>query len=142
MKHSTSTAAPPCEVLTKRDLLALADRLLADAPEAVEQCVAFIEAESFRLWHGRGRAKMARRLKHCRLDAGQRERLLQAILRRLVSGRFSEQFKDQLRLALYLDPARVFKVARSCCADSAAEHVRRYADWLLRHEMVTVGSHA
>ena len=134
MKRSTSTPAASYDALSKRDLLALADRLLDEAPDAVEECVAFIEAESFSLWHGRARAKMSRRLKHCRLDASQCARLLQAILRRLISGCFSEQFKDQLRLALYLDAARVYKVARSCCAYSSAEHVRRYADWILRHE--------
>lgn len=136
MKRSTSTTATSCDALSKSDLLALADRLLDDAPDVVEQCVAFIEAESLGLWHGRARAKMSRRLKHCRLDASQCARLLQAILRRLVSGCFSEQFKDQLRLALYLDAARVYNVARSCCAYSSADHVRRYADWILRHERI------
>ena len=76
---------------------------------------------------------MSRRLKHCHLTAGQRGRLIRAIVRRLVSGRFSEQFKDQLRLALHLDAAHVYSVARSC-AHISAEHVRRYADWLLLHQ--------
>lgn len=136
MKRSPSTVRPAGDALSKSDLLTLADRLLDDAPDAVEQCVTFIEAESFGLWHGRARAKMSRRLKHCRLDASQAARLLQAILQRLVSGCFAEQFKDQLRLALFLDAARVYKAARSCYAYSSAEHVRRYADWILRHERI------
>ena len=86
-------------MLSKPDLLALCDRLLWDEAAAVEQCVTFIEAETLRLWHGRARAKMARRLKLRSLDSAQRDRLVRSIL-----------------------------------ASSPAEHVRRYAAWLLRHE--------
>lgn len=134
MKHAPPTPTTPLILLSKMDLLALCDRLLRDEAAAVEQCVAFIEAETLRLWHGRARAKMARRLKHCSLAADQRDRLVRSILQRLGSGRFSEQFKDQLRLALHLDAAHVYKVARHYSAASPIEHVRRYAAWLLRHE--------
>ena len=121
------------ESLDKGELIALCDRLLTDDSDAVEECIAFIEAETMGLWHGRARAMMARRLKHCRLSQPQRTRVVRAILDRLVSGRFSEQFKDQLRFVLHVAPERAFTVARSC-QGAAAEHVRRYATWILSHE--------
>ena len=119
--------------LDKGELIALCDRLRTDDPDSVEKCVAFLESETKGVWHGRARAMMARRLKHCRLSDLQRTRAMKAILGRLVSGRFSEQFKDQLRFVMSIAPAKAFAVARSCQA-AAAEHVRRYATWMLSHE--------
>ena len=129
MKGKTSSF----ELLDKGELIALCDRLLTDDSDAVEECIAFIEAETMGLWHGRARAMMARRLKHCRLSQPQRTRIVRAILDRLVSGRFSEQFKDQLRFVLQVAPERAFTVARDC-QGAAAEHVRRYSTWILSHE--------
>ncbi len=121
------------ESLDKAGLHTLCDRLLTDDSDAVEKCIAFIEADTLGLWHGRGRAMMARRLKHCRLSPPQGMRVVRAILDRFASGHFSEQFKDQLRLVLHLAPDRAFTVARSC-QSAAAEHVRRSATWILSHE--------
>ena len=121
------------EALDKVELHALCDRLTADDSDAIEECIAFIEAETMGLWHGRARAMMARRLKHCRLSQPQHTRVVRAILDRFVSGRFSEQFKDQLRFVLHVAPERAFTVARSC-QGAAAAHVRRYATWILSHE--------
>ncbi|NOS72285.1 MAG: hypothetical protein HOP33_20470 [Verrucomicrobia bacterium] len=129
MKTQTSNF----ESLDKGELLALCDRLLTDDPDAVEECVTFIEAEALGLWHGRARAMMARRLKHCRMSQPQRTRAVRAILDRLVRGQFSEQFKDQLRFVLHVAPERAFNVARSC-QGAAADHVRRYATWIMSHE--------
>jgi hypothetical protein len=67
-----SPRLPPFESRSKYDLVALCERLLADDPGAVEGCVAFLEAETVRMWHGRPRAVMARRLKHRPLSAPQR----------------------------------------------------------------------
>ena len=119
--------------LDKGELHALCDRLLTGDSDAIEECIAFIEVETLGLWHGRARAMMARRLKHCRLSQPQCTRVVRAILDRFVGGRFSEQFKDQLRLVLHLAPERAFTVARGC-SGAAAEHVRRYATWILSHE--------
>jgi uncharacterized protein YgbK (DUF1537 family) len=121
------------ELAAKGELIALCDRLLTEDSDAVEECIAFIEAETMGVWHGRARAMMARRLKHCRLSQPQRTSAVRAILDRLVSGRFSEQFKDQLRFVLHVSPERAFAVARSC-QGAATEHVRRYATWILSHE--------
>ena len=125
-----SARVPPFESRSKYDLCALCDRLLANDPDAVEECVAFLEAETVRMWHGRARAVMARRLKHRPLSESQQERVARAVLGRLVRGRFSEGFKDQLRLVLRLDPERAFAVARGVPA-STPEHARRYAAWVL-----------
>ena|ERR1022692_2312040 len=124
------------ESLDKGELHGLCDRLLSEDAEAMETCVAFIEADTRGLWHGRARAMMARRLKHCRLSQSQRARIIRTILERLVSGHFSEQFKDQLRFVLHIASDRAFAVARTCQGVSS-EHVRRYADWVLSHETHT-----
>jgi hypothetical protein len=124
---------PPFETRSKYDLRALCDRLLADDPAAVEECLAFLEAETFRVWHGRARAVMARRLKHHPLSAAQRERVARAVLGRFGRGQFSEGFKDQLRLVLRLDPERAFAAARAI-PTTAPEHVRRYAAWILARQ--------
>lgn len=120
------------ERLSKPQLHSLADSLLSQEPLAVQQCVEFILAETQGVWHGRARAMMCRRLKHCRLDEGQSQQLVACITRRLVEGAFSEQFKDQLRLAMHLDPSLLFQRARDA-AKSPMAHVRRYAQWVLSH---------
>lgn len=116
--------------LSKRDLEEWCDRLMARDATAIELCVAFVEKESTQcLWHGRARAKMCRRLKHVSLSQRQSERLVTAVLQRLQVGVFSEQFRDQLRLAVLLDPKRVESVARSCLG-SPRPHFVRLAKWV------------
>jgi len=134
-------STPTCsfDSFDKLELADLADRLLNEDVIAIEWCVTFIESETFGVGHGRARARMARRLKHCPLSKHQRSRLLQVILDRLVSGRFSEQFKDQLRLALQLDSKRACAIAKEL-SGSAAEHVRRYAEWMLSREAAMTGA--
>ena len=124
------------ESLDKEELHALCDRLLSEDSAAVEESIAFIAAATRGIWHGRARAMMARRLKHCRLSQSQLTRIVRAILARFVSGRISEQFKDQLRFVLHVAPDQAFAVARSCQA-APSEHVRRYAAWILSHETQT-----
>jgi hypothetical protein len=121
------------EVLSKIEVRAIADQLLTGDPNAVETAVRFVCAETVNLWHGRGRAMMCRRMKHVQLSRGQEGRLVTAILGRLSSGDFSEQFRDQLRLAMRLDPEGTAKLAkRSLKSDKS--HVRRFAAWVLSHE--------
>lgn len=128
----TSIPAPHAELalLTKRELHALADGLLAPEPWVIERCVEFVLAETQGLWHGRARAMMCRRLKHCLLGRTHREQLVGCIAGRLASGMFSEQFKDQLRLALHLDRQQTLEVCRKSVG-STKPHVRRYAQWAL-----------
>lgn len=126
---------PTCsfDSFTKLELRDLADRLLEGDPIAIEWCVTFVEAETFGIGHGRARAMMARRLKHCRLSKHQRSRLVKAILNRLVEGRFSEQFKDQLRLAMQIDLQATFSAARNC-RNAGIDYIGRYASWVLKRE--------
>jgi hypothetical protein len=117
--------------VTKRELHAWADALASCEPVAVQRCVDFVVAETKGLWHGRARALMCRRLKHCAMGRAHRSALVTCILERLESGQFSEQFKDQLRLALHLDPQRTLAVARKSLESDRA-WVRRYAGWVLQ----------
>ena len=121
------------EALSKTEVRAIADELLTGDPNAVEEAVRFVCAETINLWHGRGRAMMCRRMKHVELSRGQQGRLVVAILGRLASGDFSEQFRDQLRLAMRLDPEGTSKLARRSLKSDKA-HVRRFAAWVLSHE--------
>lgn len=106
----------------------MADALLDCEPVMVQKCVDFIVVETRGLWHGRARAMMCRRLKHCRLGRTHRTALVQCITGRLVQGAFSEQFKDQLRLALHLDLAGTLSICQASL-QSPKPHVRRYAQW-------------
>jgi len=116
--------------LTKLQLHELADNLLLCEPAVLDYCVEFVVAETKGFWHGRARAIMCRRLKHCQLGRTHRTKLLASILGRLKSGEFSEQFKDQLRLAFHLDLKQTLSVCQQASSSSKL-HVRRYAAWAL-----------
>ncbi|MEG4226740.1 hypothetical protein QUA35_12240 [Microcoleus sp. N9_B2] len=119
---------------SRQGLHEFVDRLLLDDSEAVEMCILFVEADTLVgvAGHGRARARMCRRLKHCTLTASQSQRLVFCITERLDSGHFSQQFKDQLRLALHLDLQTTLAVALACSNDSC-DYVRRYAEWIVTH---------
>ncbi len=119
--------------MTKYELLALAQRLREGDGDARARCVRFLELSSEGVGHGRVRALLARRLKHEALAQGERESLVEAVLARLVAGRFAEQFRDQLRLALALDRDRTRRLAAACLEDPRA-FVREMAEWVLRVE--------
>ncbi|HEX6733299.1 MAG TPA: hypothetical protein VF096_00685 [Azonexus sp.] len=120
--------------LLNTELHALADGLLSGEQWSIDRCVEFVVAESHGYWHGRARAMMCRRLKHCRLGRTQRTQLVEAIVGRLLAGNFSEQFKDQLRLALRLDATRTLAAAHEALGSSRC-HVARYARWVLAHRL-------
>lgn len=119
--------------VTKMELHAWVDALASCEPVHVQRCVDFVLAETKGLWHGRARAAMCRRLKHCELGRSHRTALVGCILDRLESGTFSEQFKDQLRLARHLDLPKTVAAARAAVG-SGKPHVRRYAQWVLSLE--------
>ena len=126
---STASAdAPPG--LSKPALHALADDVLLAVPGALERGIEFVLAETRGHWHNRARAMLCRRLKHVALSPQQSARLVDCITRRLQTGAFTEQFRDQLRLARHLDPARTASAAVNCAA-SELTHVRRLAAWVL-----------
>ena len=115
--------------LSKGELCQLADGLLTLDTAAIEKCIAFILMETRGDRHGRARAVMCRRLKHCPISSAQRLALLTCILGRLSHGIFAEQFKDQLRLAIALDPWQT-RITSQQCLTSAKPYVKRYAAWL------------
>ena len=116
----------------KSELHHFADAALLNDKPAIERCVEFLVDETKWVGDGRVRALMARRLKHCSLTTSQEDRLLQTILNRLQAGRFSEGFKDQLRLAKILNPALTLVAADKCLNNNPyKDHVARYARWLL-----------
>lgn len=118
--------------LSKYEWLAVADELLRhQAPDVVDLCVRFFLAESRGVSDGRIRALLARRFKHCQLGRTHRDQLVACIARRLTEGNFSEQFKDQLRLALHLDRQAILAAAAGCAHGRA--YVRQYALWVLAH---------
>jgi hypothetical protein len=116
---------------TSPQLARLADGIIVGDPAAVETCVLFVCAETRGFGHGRVRARMCRRLKHATLSQQQRAAVVDAVCRRLTDGRFSEQFRDQLRLALVLDAPVVLLCAQRGLTSDVA-HVQRMAAWVLR----------
>ena len=120
--------------LSKQELRALADRLAEQEPVSIGCCVEFVLLETKGNGHGRARALMCRRLKHCELSRPSKRKLLACILQRLQCGKFSEQFKDQLRLAMCLDPKQTSDACERA-ASSEFAYVRRYADWLLLRDL-------
>lgn len=111
----------------------LTDKLLLNDPDAVETSIKFIESNSQDGGHGRVRALMCRRLKHCTLTPQQRTRLVRYVVERLGTGAFAQQFKDELRLILTLDAPALLKAAMESLTDER-EYVRRHAEWILAHD--------
>jgi hypothetical protein len=133
--RTTPIPAPHADLvfLSKKDLHSLADGLILEDQWSIDRCVDFVISETKGLWHGRARAMMCRRLKHCALGRKQRTQLVKAISERLASGEFSEQFKDQLRLAMHLDMETTIAAANKALKSNRS-HAIRYAQWVLSHE--------
>jgi len=83
---------------------------------------------------------MCRMLKHCVVNPEQREQLVTCITGRLGAGNFSEQFYDQLRLAIRLDHQTTFAAARKFSSESPKDYVRRFSSWVLKHDKVNSSS--
>lgn len=101
----------------------------------MSRAIEFVAAESFGMWHNRARAKLCRYFKNHPPPDRDIMRLVDAICARLVDGRFYEQFKDQLSMAIRLAPKRMNDaLALAECSDK--DYVRRYADWV-RHALAS-----
>ena len=114
---------------TKPELESLISRLKHGDRDAEYECVNFFLAESLGIWHGRARAKICRNLKNHHPDATLRLKLVEKIISRLKTGNFSEQFKDQLTMAIRFSPDKMLETAHRL-RDSEKEYVRRYAAWV------------
>ena len=122
--------------LTKPGLDSLICDVKLGKADAIHQAVDFVAAESFGMWHNRARAKLCRHFKNHPPAETDRKRMVDAIAARLVEGRFSEQFRDQLALAIRFDPNRMAEVA-DVASRSDREFVRRYAE-RVRHALRSV----
>jgi hypothetical protein len=98
---------------------------------SIESAVLSVESEYTEgIGNGRRRARLCRQLKHVDLSDAQKERCVTAILQRLETGHFSQNFKDELGLAVHLHPDRVHNIAISLMAHSK-QYIARYATWLV-----------
>lgn len=118
--------------LTRKELRDLADRVSENDSASIEFATRFFAVETRGTWHNRARAMLARRFKHCDLADRQKHRVLNAIFRRLQEGAFFEQFKDQLRFALYTDPDRTIHEAESAI-NRPVPRIIQYPRWILKH---------
>ena len=116
--------------LTKGQLHDLIDDAKAGDSDAIKQAIAFILVESFGYWHNRARAKLCRHFKNHPPSPKQCDRLVDAICRRLISGNFHEQFKDQLSMAIRFNRDRMEKCG-NIALKSDREHVVRYGHRVL-----------
>lgn len=112
--------------LAKPDLYRLIEQLKRGDAHAKESCIAFLLAESEGIWHGRARAKISRNLKHTTVQEKDREAIVDTVGKRLEHGKFSEQFGDQLNLAVHLDGEKMLEFARRGLR-SEKDYVRRYS---------------
>lgn len=117
--------------LTKLELETLISDVKRGDATATSQAVIFVTSESFGYWHNRARAKLCRHFKNHRPSATDCERMVKTIVDRFLNGRFYEQFKDQLSMAIRFSPDDLERAA-SIAAGSDRDYIRRYATWV-RH---------
>ena len=96
---------------------------------SVSKAVDFVIAESLGMWHNRARAKLCRHFKNHPPTPDQQTRLVESIAKRLITGRFYEQFKDQLAMAIRFCPARMSDAA-AAASQSERPYVQKYAEWV------------
>lgn len=115
--------------LTKTELRSLVDDAKRGDADAATRAVVFVTAESFGMWHNRARAKLCRYFKNHPPSNCECNSMVDAIVGRLIDGRFSQQFKDQLSMAIRFDPDRMAE-AITVASRSDKEYIRRYANWV------------
>lgn len=113
----------------KYKLTWLRDQLVKNDPYLTALAVEFILMETKGLSHNRLRASMCLKLATVTLKQSQWENLLNCILHRLLTGNFSEQFKDQLKFIIRTNPQWV-RVEIQKGLESEKDYIRRYACWL------------
>ena len=112
-------------ILTKGQLRDLIADTKAGCPDAILQAVAFVSFESFGLWHNRARANFCRHFKNHRPAPDLCEHMVDVICGRLISGKFYEQFWEQLSMAIRFDVGRMVETAK-IAGDSDRDYIRRY----------------
>lgn len=99
--------------------------------DAISRATIFVASESFGIWHNRARANLCRFFKNHPPSNDECKRMVDAIVNRLIDGRFSQQFKDQLSMAIRFAPERM-AAAADIASRSEREYVGRYARWVRR----------
>ena len=115
--------------LSKHDLADLIANVKRGDESATSQAVTFVTAESFGLWHNRARAKLCRFFKNHPPSPDECGRLVNTIANRLLEGRFYEQFKDQLSMAIRFSP-EVLAQSAAVAVGSDRDYIRRYGRWV------------
>lgn len=119
------------EHLEKSNLQSLIEKLKSGDSLAITPAVNFFVDESRGIWHCRARAKICRYLKNAELAEETKDLLTATVVRRLTTGNFSEQFKDQLSMAIRFRPEHLNDVAIGLL-DSNRDYVKRYASWITK----------
>ena len=96
---------------------------------AISRAVEFVALESLGMWHNRARAKLARHFKNHAPDAEQQTQMVDAIVDRLKTGRYYEQFKDQLAMAVRFRPNGLL-LAADVAIKSDRSYIQKYAKWV------------
>ncbi len=117
--------------LTKFDLCTLIEEVKRGDTTARERAVCFVNSESFGIWHNRARAKLCRHFKNHPPMDNERDQMVKVVVGRLISGRFAQQFKDQLSMAIRFAPSQLQQAAL-VAQGSDREYVRNYSAWVLR----------
>ncbi len=120
----------PPESYRRAELQELIEQIKANDADAIEEAVMFAAKDSVGLWHGRARAKICRNLKNRTIPRHLQDVLVQAVFNRLLTGAFSEQFKDQLAMAIRFRPLDMARYATLAC-ESQKDYVQRYGHWVL-----------
>jgi hypothetical protein len=127
---------------SKLELIQMIMRLKKDVPEAILDCISFFCDESKGMWHNRARARIARNLRIEMLNSKEKSRIVEVIIRRLADGNFSEQFSDQLDLALKLNRDAILAAAKKG-RTHPRDFIRRKSEWIIaRHERITKSKRA
>ena len=129
MEDSLQQKQIAIHLFSKQDLQLLIEGVKRGDREATSRAIDFLTVESFGLWHNRARAKLCRYFKNHPPARVEQERIVDAVVGRLLDGRFSEQFKDQLAMAIRLSPDRLHETAMRALG-SNKDYIRRYGGWV------------
>lgn len=93
-----------------------------------EIVVSFVCDQSIGFGHNHARALLCRKLKHVEISKSTVSRLARVIGNRLISGDFSEQFFDQLRLIARKDRSTLLHFCQRALAESQKSYVIELAN--------------
>lgn len=112
--------------LSKEQLQILIFRMKQGDTNATNLCVIFVTYECRGTWHNRARANICTYLKTHPPSQDVQEQLVSVVCSRLATGYFSEQFSNQLSMAIRFAPDKMHAVA-TVSGDDSREYVRRYS---------------